>query len=75
MEGDLVCDPFAGGGVTAYVSERLGRCWIAGDLNDCTAAKQRLLELKNGTHPEWSSTRKRMTASAGTPESPTLSLF
>ena len=74
-EGDVVCDPFVGGGVTAYVAERLKLRWIAGDLNDCSAARQRLMELKNGTHPEWNSTRKRMTASGGAAESPTLSLF
>jgi site-specific DNA-methyltransferase (adenine-specific) len=27
-QGDLVCDPFAGGGVTAYVAERLKRRWL-----------------------------------------------
>jgi site-specific DNA-methyltransferase (adenine-specific) len=59
LEGDLVCDPFAGGGVTAYVAERLNRRWIAGDLNDCAPARERLVDLKNGRHPEWNSTRKR----------------
>ena len=74
-EGDLVCDPFAGGGVTAYVAERLKRRWIAGDLNDCAAAKQRLMELKNGTHPEWNSTRKRLPASGNNADAPALWLF
>jgi len=58
-EGDLICDPFAGGGVTAYVAERLNRRWITGDLNDCTPAKERLLDLKHGRHPEWQSNRRR----------------
>jgi site-specific DNA-methyltransferase (adenine-specific) len=58
-EGDLVCDPFAGGGVTAYVAERLQRRWICGDLNDCSPAKARLIDLKNGRHPEWTSARRR----------------
>ena len=58
-EGDLVCDPFVGGGVTAYVAERLKRRWMCGDLNDCSPAKARLIDLKNGRHPEWTSTRKR----------------
>jgi site-specific DNA-methyltransferase (adenine-specific) len=69
-EKDLVCDPFAGGGVTAYVAERLNRRWIAGDLNDCQPAKERLLDLKNGCHPEWNSSRKRFAkepASGGPP--------
>ena len=60
-EGDLICDPFAGGGVTAYVAERLNRRWIAGDLNDCAPAKERLVDLKHGRHPEWHSARKRST--------------
>jgi len=68
-EGDLVCDPFVGGGVTAYVAERLKRRWVCGDLNDCSPAKARLIDLKNGRHPEWTSTRKR-----SIPESSDLSI-
>ena len=60
--GDVVCDPFAGGGVTAYVAERLNRRWICGELNDCAPAMERLVDLKNGSHPEWKSARKRLTA-------------
>jgi len=37
--GDLVCDPFSGGGSTAYMAEKLGRHWIVGDINDCLSAK------------------------------------
>lgn len=59
-EGDLVCDPFAGGGVTACVAERLRRRWICGELNNCEPARERLLDLKNGSHPEWRSSRKRL---------------
>lgn len=55
MAGDLVCDPFAGGGTTAYVSETLGRKWITCDLNDCGPAKRRLLDLANGQDPKWNS--------------------
>jgi site-specific DNA-methyltransferase (adenine-specific) len=58
-EQDLVCDPFGGGGTTAYVAERLARRWIVGELNDCSPAKQRLLDLANGCHPEWNSPTKR----------------
>jgi len=59
-EGDLVCDPFGGGGVTAYVAERLNRRWVVGELNDCEPAKERLIDLRNGCHPEWRSPRKRI---------------
>jgi len=73
-EGDLVCDPFCGGGVTAYVAERLGRRWIAGDLNDCQPAKNRLIDLKNGCHPEWQSNRQRRAPIVAAPAS-SISLF
>ncbi len=52
-KGDLVCDPFVGGGATAVVAEKLNRRWIVGDLNDCEPATARLSELNSGTHPEW----------------------
>lgn len=57
---DVVCDPFAGGGTTAYVAERLGRKWLSADINDCSAAKQRLVDLENGCHPEWKGPVKRV---------------
>lgn len=59
-EGDLVCDPFAGGGVTAYVAEWLERRWIVGDINDCEAVKQRLVALEEGRHPEWETNKRRI---------------
>lgn len=62
--GDLVCDPFAGGGTTAYVAERLGRRWLSADINDCAAARQRLMDLENGCHPEWKSTARKVLAPA-----------
>ena len=62
--GDLVCDPFAGGGVTAYVAERLQRRWIVGDINDCDSVKERLISLKQGSHPEWETNKLRI-AEAG----------
>ena len=74
-EGDLVCDPFVGGGVTAYVAERLKRRWIAGDLNDCGPAKARLIDLKNGRHPEWNSTRNRLTRESRNADTLTPLLF
>jgi site-specific DNA-methyltransferase (adenine-specific) len=58
--GDLVCDPFGGAGTTAYVSERLGRRWISGELNDCGPARLRLEEVANGTDRGWRSSRKRI---------------
>jgi site-specific DNA-methyltransferase (adenine-specific) len=72
-EKDLVCDPFGGGGTTAYVAERLDRRWIVGELNDCSPAKQRLLDLANGCHPEWSSPTKRFEREGRA--KPELSLF
>src|ERR1051326_9208501 len=41
-KGDVVVDPFVGSGTTAYVAETLGRRWICGDLNDCSAARDRM---------------------------------
>jgi site-specific DNA-methyltransferase (adenine-specific) len=57
---DLVCDPFAGAGTTAYVAEKLGRRWITGDLNDTEPARIRLEEIANGTDPGWRSSKKRI---------------
>jgi site-specific DNA-methyltransferase (adenine-specific) len=56
--GDLVCDPFAGGGTTAYVAEKLRRTWISGDIGDCEPIRIRLTDLANGSDPEWKSTTK-----------------
>jgi site-specific DNA-methyltransferase (adenine-specific) len=55
---DLVCDPFVGGGTTAYVAERLGRKWLCADLNTVSAATRRLTDLENGVHPSWRSSAK-----------------
>lgn len=62
LPGDLVCDPFAGAGTTAYVAERLGRRWISGELNDCEPARLRLEDLANGYDPVWRSPQKRIVA-------------
>jgi len=59
---DIVCDPFAGGGVTAFVAETLNRKWICGDINDCGAAVDRLKSLERGCHPEWETNKKRIVA-------------
>jgi len=58
--GDLVCDPFAGGGVTAYAAERLRRRWIVGDTNDCTSIKERLISWNDRCHPKWETNKKRI---------------
>ena len=73
--GDLVCDPFAGAGTTAYVSEKLGRCWVTADLNDTEPARLRLLEVANGTDPSWRSSQKRIMESASHVCEPVGSLF
>jgi len=57
--GDLICDPFAGGGTTAYVAEKNGRAWISGDIGNCEPAKLRLIDLANGCDPDWKSSDKR----------------
>ena len=41
-KGDVVVDPFVGSGTTAAVAQALGRKWICGDLNDCSAAQDRV---------------------------------
>jgi hypothetical protein len=56
--GDFVCDPFAWGGVTAYVAERLKRRWAVADI--CSAVKERLMSLEHGVHPEPETNRKRI---------------
>jgi DNA modification methylase len=70
-ESDIICDPFAGGGVTAYVAERLNRRWVVADINDCAAIQERLTSFKNGSHPLWKVPEPRTqsigTATAQTP--------
>jgi site-specific DNA-methyltransferase (adenine-specific) len=73
--GDLVCDPFAGAGTTAYVAEKLRRHWITSELNDTEPAKLRLLEVANGTDPSWRSSKKRIMESASHVCEPVGSLF
>lgn len=40
--GDIVLDPFAGGGTTPYVCEQLGRRWLAFELDPASADIARL---------------------------------
>lgn len=58
--GDLVCDPFAGGGATALAAEQLGRRWIVGDLNSANIVRERLTMLSKGAHAAWHTDSKRI---------------
>ena len=44
--GQLVCDPFCGGGTTCVAAKQLGRDYLAFEINETTAAKAR--ERLNG---------------------------
>jgi site-specific DNA-methyltransferase (adenine-specific) len=55
---DLVCDPFVGGGTTAYVAEHLGRKWKCADVNTISATIRRLSDFENGVHPKWKRSAK-----------------
>lgn len=41
-KGDLVLDPFGGGGTTYYVAEMLGRRWIGCEIENCEPIIRRL---------------------------------
>lgn len=47
-KGDLIVDPFAGAGTTPIVAERLGRRWIAGEIEDCRPIVNRFKRLGVG---------------------------
>jgi site-specific DNA-methyltransferase (adenine-specific) len=40
--GDIVLDPFGGGGSTFQEAQRLGRFWIGSEIGDCKAIEERL---------------------------------
>ena len=40
--GDIVLDPFGGGGSTYEEAERLGRFWIGCEIGDCNAIERRM---------------------------------
>jgi adenine-specific DNA-methyltransferase len=46
--GDVVLDPFCGGGTTPYVCEQLGRHWVGFEIDPDAAAvaKSRLLDVQ-----------------------------
>lgn len=41
-EGDVVMDPFGGGGSTFQEAERLNRYWIGSEIGDCSVIENRL---------------------------------
>lgn len=43
--GDIVFDPFGGGGSTYQEAERLNRCWIGSEIGDCSIIEDRLREF------------------------------
>lgn len=44
QEGDLVLDPFGGGGTTYYVAEKLKRNWTGCEIEDCAPIIRRLTQ-------------------------------
>jgi len=55
--GDIVLDPFAGTGTTAYAAEAMGRRWLTVELGEVAPAIQRLKDHADGVHPRWESAR------------------
>lgn len=47
--GDLVLDPFGGGGSTYQEAERAGRYWLGCEIGDCSAIEQRMRSLSSRT--------------------------
>jgi len=47
--GDIVLDPFGGGGSTYQEAERLGRYWIGSEVGDCAAIENRMLRFSSLT--------------------------
>lgn len=40
-EGEIVLDPFGGGGSTFEAAQKLGRCWIGSEIVDCELIRER----------------------------------
>jgi site-specific DNA-methyltransferase (adenine-specific) len=56
-EGDLVLDPFGGGGSTFEAAEAAGRCWIGSEITDCAIIRDRFARrfgsrVRQGFPPE-----------------------
>lgn len=43
--GDIILDPFGGGGSTFQEAQRLGRLWIGSEIGDCAPIEERLRSL------------------------------
>jgi len=43
--GDIILDPFGGGGSTYQEAQRLGRYWIGSEIGSCSAVEQRFREF------------------------------
>ncbi len=43
LPGDIVLDPFGGGGTTYQEAERLGRYWLGCEIGDCDVIERRML--------------------------------
>lgn len=52
--GDLVLDPFGGGGSTFQEAQRMGRLWLGSEIGDCAAIEERFRSfapITLGRHP------------------------
>lgn len=49
--GDLVIDPFGGSGTTFDVCERLDRCWLGTEIENCDVIVSRMVEKDIALHP------------------------
>jgi site-specific DNA-methyltransferase (adenine-specific) len=52
MEGDLILDPFGGGGSTYEAAESMGRHWIGCEIQDCKPIIRRLMKITSAHHAE-----------------------
>jgi site-specific DNA-methyltransferase (adenine-specific) len=42
--GEIICDPFGGGGSTYQAAQSLQRYWLGTEITDCTPIIQRMQE-------------------------------
>jgi len=52
VEGDLVLDPFGGGGSTYEAAECMERHWIGCEVQDCKPIIQRLRKVQSASHAQ-----------------------